>query len=81
MCDRSFIDKVLAGDASTTDIDDYVDAWHADEADDRSLAEYLGFTKREYEIWAVSPDRLEQIVAARRERRAAPEVKPSGSFI
>jgi hypothetical protein len=56
------MDLLLSGEKLVGDIDDFVDAWH--EAPDGStaaalgLAEYLGMTEDEYQLWVEHPDSL-----------------------
>ena len=64
----TFMDLLLSGEVLAGDIDDFVDAWH--EAPDGStiaslsLAEYLGMTDDEYQLWVEHPDSLRFIAAA-----------------
>jgi hypothetical protein len=64
----TYMDLLLSGEALAGDIDDFVDAWH--EAPDGStaaalsLAEYLGMTEDEYQLWIEHPDSLSLIAAA-----------------
>lgn len=66
MFDKTFIDKVLAGEAQPAEIDDYVDAWHEGEADERTLGEFLGMSPDEYARWATNPAALDAIIADHR---------------
>lgn len=62
----NYIDKLIAGEVTHDDIDDYVDEWHFMEADPGcSLQEYLGFTECEYAAWVVSHDVLPIILSIR----------------
>lgn len=70
MSERTFIEKVVAGEVSSSAIDDYVGAWHDLPGDDRSLQDFLGMTDDEYSLWAVCPGHLALIIEARRQRRA-----------
>ncbi|USH45546.1 HicB-like antitoxin [Gordonia phage Phabuloso] len=62
----SFIDACLEGDAAPTEIDDWIDRWHAGEVLDLSLDEFLGFTPEEGKAWAEDPTRLDDIINAHR---------------
>lgn len=64
---QSFIEAVLAGDASPGDIDDFVDAWHAS-PEDIGLAEFLGMTDEEYALWVEQPDVLSVLLHSRNYR-------------
>ncbi len=65
--DTSFIDKCINGDSFLDEVDDYVDAWHDDNAsEDTELYQYLGMTWQEYSLWVTNPSILGEIVAARR---------------
>lgn len=66
---RTFIDLCCKGEAMLGDIDDFVDAWHDGDSKE-SLAEYLGMTGSEYELWVESPQVLAAIIAARKSGRA-----------
>ena len=64
----TFMDLLLSGDVLAGDIDDFVDAWHeAPEGStiaSLSLAEYLGMTDDEYQLWVEHPGSLRFIAAA-----------------
>lgn len=47
----TFKENFLAGKASILDLDDYVEKWHSDRSDGRSLTEYLGLSTEENSIW------------------------------
>jgi hypothetical protein len=64
---ETFMDRVLTGDVLMDEIDDFVDAWHDDETTDDSLADYLGMSQIEYDLWAEKPASLRFIIAAREE--------------
>jgi hypothetical protein len=61
----SFIKLCLRGERLLEEIDDYVDAWHADPADS-PLHKFLGMTRSEYNLWVVDPDVLPFILDAHR---------------
>lgn len=47
----TFKEDFFAGKACILDLDDYVERWHSDQSDSRSLTEYLGLSDEEYTIW------------------------------
>ena len=64
----SFFDLFRSGEAAPTDIDDFVDRWHArgDEwAQALPLHDYLGLTREEYEVWVIDATVLPRILQAR----------------
>lgn len=66
----TFMNLLLSGDVLMQDIDDFIDAWH-DASDDSaissaSLAEYLGMTEDEYQLWVEHPGSLRFIAASHR---------------
>jgi hypothetical protein len=61
----SFIDLCLNGDRLPEEIDDYVDAWHADDSK-LPMHKYLGMTRSEYNLWVIDSDVLPFIVDAHR---------------
>lgn len=66
----TYMDLLLRGEALMQDIDDFVDRWH-DTPDDSaasalSLAEFLGMTAEEYQLWVEHPAALRYIAAARK---------------
>jgi hypothetical protein len=64
---RPFFDLFGDGKAAATDIDDFIDAWHeSGNAEQRSLAEFLGLTDDEYSLWLMDRRTLPAIAGARR---------------
>jgi hypothetical protein len=61
---ETFLQEVLEGTALWTDIDDWVDRWHAGE-NEGELYEFLGMSWDEYRLWAEQPAALRFIIAAR----------------
>jgi len=51
---KSFIDRVLGGEADVSKVDDFVDRWHEGEGSE-SLAAFLGMSEDEYALWAQKP--------------------------
>jgi hypothetical protein len=71
----TFFDLYSRGDIPAQRIDEYVADWHAsDDAEQRSLAAFLGLTDEEYDIWLMDPDTLPQILSARRTGRKLKQV-------
>ena len=64
----SFIQLCINGDALLEDIDDFVDSWH-DGDSELSLAEFLGMSNSEYNIWLREPDILPIIIKAKRDHK------------
>lgn len=62
--DQSFIDRVLDGSVLTSEIDDFVKAWHEGHSAEE-LHEFLGMSEEEYDLWVDSPDFLELIIYSR----------------
>ena len=62
---KTFVDRVLDGEALPEDIDDYVDAWHDSPNESRPLQEFLGFSSDEYALWIEKPDTLSWIFMCR----------------
>lgn len=62
---RTFVDACLQGEAFADEIDNFVDRWH-DEDCDCDLADYLGFTAREYAEWVKHPHSLAAILLSRK---------------
>ncbi len=62
----TFIKLHGRGLATITDADDFVEAWNESGHDEQcSLADYLGVTDEEYDIWVITPRALPAILAAR----------------
>lgn len=64
----NFIDKCLRGEALLEEVDDYVDEWY-DSDTQETLAEYLGMTDTEYDVWTMDASSLRYIVIAHREKK------------
>ena len=62
---KPFIDMCLDGEADPEEIGNYVENWHKGN-DPRSLYDFLGMTKYEYENWVLYPGYLMYILADRR---------------
>jgi hypothetical protein len=61
---ETFVDQVLTGDALWTEIDDWVERWHAGSGGSE-LHHFLGMTWPEYKLWVEQPSTLRVILAAR----------------
>lgn len=57
----TFLNAVLSGAAAQEDIDDYVRKWH-EGASQKSLREFLGFTREDYARWLLDADVLDSII-------------------
>jgi len=68
MSEQTFVDAVLAGLASTDDVDDWIERWHTTDTGDTELHEFLGLLETEMELWLQSGETLEQIIARRNNR-------------
>lgn len=62
----SFIQDCINGEALLSEIDDYIDLWHAS-SDDIPLHLYLGMTKGEYALFIEDEGFLASIVTAHKE--------------
>jgi hypothetical protein len=62
----TFFGLYSQGQARADQIHDFIDAWHESGDDEkRSLAEFLGLTEAEYDVWLIAPGALPLILAAR----------------
>jgi hypothetical protein len=59
-----FIDLAVRGDVMPDEIDDFVDAWHESNSEEK-LHEFLGLTWEEYSLFASHPEYVNLIIAAR----------------
>lgn len=64
----SFVDAVLAGQATTDDVDDWVERWHSSDTGDIELNQFLGLDEREMESWLRETESLDDIIVRRRTR-------------
>ena len=64
----SFVDAVLAGQATTDDVDDWVERWHSTDTGDIELHQFLGLDEREMESWLRETESLVDIIVRRRTR-------------
>jgi hypothetical protein len=58
---KTFRDLCFIGKVNTNSIDKFIKKWHKSK-DNRSLAEYLGFTEEEYVCWLEKPEILQEII-------------------
>lgn len=63
--ERPLLDLVMAGDVLISEIDDFIDRWHAGHGEGE-LHDFLGMTSDEYALWVGNSDMLGVICAARR---------------
>jgi hypothetical protein len=63
----TFVQDYIDGNAELKDVDDYVDNWHDDADEERTLQEFLGFTEEEYNLF-IQPDRTSYQDMMRRKR-------------
>lgn len=56
----TFMDRLIAGTAKPSDIDDEIEIWHSG-AHGADLEAFLGMTKDEYSLFILDPDSLEMI--------------------
>lgn len=61
---ENYVQDVLSGDALWTEIEDYVEQWHGSEDADISIANFLGMTQGEYDLYVEKPGSLRFILAA-----------------
>ena len=66
----TFIDMCVAGSASPSQIDDWIDRWH-EGGEPGTLAEFLGLSSEEYACWVARPESLAEILSAHRTQMAA----------
>jgi hypothetical protein len=59
------LDRYLNGEVLPEDIDDFVDIWHKNPANNE-IYQFLGMTREEYSLWLRDPDTLPLIARARR---------------
>lgn len=50
MKESTFIELCVKGEESVDKINDYIEKWH-DGNSDKSLFEFLGMTREEYQLW------------------------------
>jgi hypothetical protein len=66
----TFFTLYSEGRATAEQADDFVEAWHeSGDEETRSLAEHLGMSEQEYDVWLMTPRALPAILAARRTGR------------
>ena len=57
MYKKTFIEDGLNGDASPSNLDDYIEYWHTHDTES-TLQEFLGMTDYEFELWGKSSDTI-----------------------
>lgn len=63
----NFIMDCLNGDALITEVNDYIDVWHDSEDEEMPLYQFLGMTKKEYELFVMDENYLGVIITAHKE--------------
>jgi hypothetical protein len=63
---HTFVDAVLAGTATTEQVEDWVDQWHTTDTGDIELHAFLGLKESEMEAWLREITTLDEIIASRR---------------
>jgi hypothetical protein len=61
---ENYVQDVLSGDALWTEIEDYVEQWHSSESAKSPIADFLGMTQGEYDLYVEQPTSLRLILAA-----------------
>jgi hypothetical protein len=61
---ENYVQDVLSGDALWTEIEDYIEHWHSSESSETSIADFLGMTRGEYDLYVEQPASLRFILAA-----------------
>ena len=71
MMHTTFIEKVYSGQAKAEEIDKFIEIWH-DSDIEMPLREYLGFTKKEYQLFGTEDaEKVVKIAIARLKKRKA----------
>ena len=65
----TFVDAVLAGSATTDQVDDWVDRWHTSDTGSIELHEFLGLDETEMESWLRETSTLDEIISQKRSER------------
>ena len=61
----SFVQAVLAGQATADQVDSWVDKWHESDTSGVELHDFLGLRESEMESWLNERLTLEEIIASR----------------
>ena len=61
----SFVQAVLAGQATADQVDNWVDKWHESDTSGVELHDFLGLRESEMESWLNEKLTLEEIIASR----------------
>jgi len=63
--EQTFVDAVLAGSATTEQVENWVDRWHTTDTGDLELHTFLGLNESEMESWLREVATLDEIIAQR----------------
>jgi hydroxymethylglutaryl-CoA reductase len=66
---KIFIQQVIDGEVSITEIDDFINDWHNDLSDCnrlKNLNDFLGLTKEEYKLFVKDKNNLQNIINNRK---------------
>lgn len=81
----TFMALVAAGRAKLSEVDDYVEKWHAGAGDGAALPAYLGLSDREYAEFVKNPAMLTRLALQRAVAALAPEghrhLKTNGEYL
>jgi hypothetical protein len=69
----TYVDRVLAGAALWTDIDDYIERWHNEEGD-AQIEDVLGMSTEDYSLFVEEPRSLRFILAAHESNESVTEL-------
>jgi hypothetical protein len=61
MKDKNFVQAYVNGNASVSDVDNWIEAWHLSSTE-LSLNAFLGFTAEEGALFAERPEMLQSIL-------------------
>lgn len=66
MDNPNFVSLCVAGLASPSEIDEYIERWHSgQEGTGQQLSEFLGMNLQEYSDWVLDPAALAKIISSR----------------
>lgn len=65
---KTFMDKCLDGTETYDNVERYVAVWYRSSRHTKTLAQFLGFTDKEYCQWLINPNCIEAIINTRKNR-------------